>query len=402
MYTVVIVDDEPWALQGLAEIIDWNNEGFSIIGQFTDPDEAFEFLCKKEPDVVFTDIRMPGLSGLDLIEMSRVKGLNCEFVLISSYEDFEAAQKGIRLHVWEYILKPYNAEDIHSVTKVLSLHLEKRNDLVSVEWNDCAEEILRKAGSLQDQLKNYQTMVLYLCSHLCEVPEVLKEEKWIPLFVKDTGGAYLRVSAESHITRLNMPQEDIHERLTPAQAIGLAKKLEPYQLFFLEDALSPEQMGWFSHFRNQTAVPLAMGELFNNPIEWNELISKRLIDYIRVHVSQIGGLTPARKLAALCENFGVRTAWHGPGDLSPVGVVAQLHLDLAIPNFGIQEFSGFSPEEEEVFPGCPQVRNGYLYANDKPGFGIDIDEKKAAMYPCSYREPGWLLARTTDGTAVRP
>ena len=84
-----------------------------------------------------------------------------------------------------------------------------------------------------------------------------------------------------------------------------------------------------------------MGELFNNPIEWNELISKRLIDYIRVHVSQIGGLTPARKLAALCENFGVRTAWHGPGDLSPVGVVAQLHLDLAIPNFGIQEFSGF-------------------------------------------------------------
>ena len=98
MYTVVIVDDEPWALQGLAEIIDWNNEGFSIIGQFTDPDEAFEFLCKKEPDVVFTDIRMPGLSGLDLIEMSRVKGLNCEFVLISSYEDFEAAQKGIRLH----------------------------------------------------------------------------------------------------------------------------------------------------------------------------------------------------------------------------------------------------------------------------------------------------------------
>ena len=146
MYTVVIVDDEPWALQGLAEIIDWNNEGFSIIGQFTDPDEAFEFLCKKEPDVVFTDIRMPGLSGLDLIEMSRVKGLNCEFVLISSYEDFEAAQKGIRLHVWEYILKPYNAEDIHSVIKVLSLHLEKRNDLVSVEWNDCAEEILRKGG----------------------------------------------------------------------------------------------------------------------------------------------------------------------------------------------------------------------------------------------------------------
>ena len=90
------------------------------------------------------------------------------------------------------------------------------------------------------------------------------------------------------------------------------------------------------------------------------------------------------------------------GDLSPVGAMAQLHLDVAIPNFGIQEFSGFSPEEEEVFPGCPQVKNGYLYPNAKPGFGIDIDEEKAKKYPCKYREPGWLLARTTDGTAVRP
>ena len=195
---------------------------------------------------------------------------------------------------------------------------------------------------------------------------------------------------------------DIHERLTPVQALGLAKQLEPYRLFFLEDALPPEQVEWYSHFRSQTAVPLAMGELFNNPLEWKELISKRLIDYIRVHVSQIGGLTPARKLAALCEAFGVRTAWHGPGDLSPVGAMAQLHLDVAIPNFGIQEFSGFSPEEEEVFPGCPQVKDGYLYPNAKPGFGIEVDEEKAKKYPCKYREPGWLLARTTDGTAVRP
>lgn len=167
-------------------------------------------------------------------------------------------------------------------------------------------------------------------------------------------------------------------------------------------ALPPEQVEWFQQFRSQVAVPLAMGELFNNPLEWKELVSRRLIDYIRVHISQIGGLTPARKLAALCEAFGVRTAWHGPGDLSPVGMMAQLHLDLAVPNFGIQEFSGFSPQEEEVFSGCPQVKNGYLYANDRPGFGIDLDEEKAAKYPCSYREPGWLLARTTDGTAVRP
>ena len=208
MYTVVIIDDEPWALQGLAEIIDWSSEGFSVVGQFTDPEEAFEFLCEKEPDVVFTDIRMPGLSGLDLIEMSQKKGLKCEFVLISSYEDFEAAQKGIRLHVWEYILKPYNAGDIHNAAKMLLRHLGERNDLVSVEWNDPPEEILRKAESLQNQMENYQTETLYLCSHPCEEPEVSKEEKWIPLLVKGAGGAYLRVSAGSRMTWPGLPQED--------------------------------------------------------------------------------------------------------------------------------------------------------------------------------------------------
>ena len=187
MYTVVIIDDEPWALQGLAEIIDWSRDGFSIIGQFTDPDEAFEFLREKEPDVVFTDIRMPGLSGLDLIEMSKREGLNCEFVLISSYEDFEAAQKGIRLHVWEYILKPYNAEDIHNATKMLQRHLGERNDLVRVEWNDPPEEILRRAEPFQNQMENYQTEALYLCSRPCEEPEILKEGKWIPLLVKGAG-----------------------------------------------------------------------------------------------------------------------------------------------------------------------------------------------------------------------
>ncbi len=146
-------------------------------------------------------------------------------------------------------------------------------------------------------------------------------------------------------------------------------------------ALPPEQVEWFQQFRSQVAVPLAMGELFNNPLEWKELVSRRLIDYIRVHISQIGGLTPARKLAALCEAFGVRTAWHGPGDLSPVGMMAQLHLDLAVPNFGIQEFSGFSPQEEEVFPGCPQVKNGYLYANDRPGFRHRPGRGKGGQVP---------------------
>ncbi|GLV55155.1 starvation-sensing protein RspA [Dictyobacter sp. S3.2.2.5] len=195
---------------------------------------------------------------------------------------------------------------------------------------------------------------------------------------------------------------DVHERLPPIEAIRLAKQLEPYRLFFLEDPLPPEQNGYFSMLRQQCATPIAMGELFNNPHEWIPLITNRWIDFIRVHISQIGGLTPAKKLATLGEAFGVRTAWHGPGDTSPVGHAANLHLDLSSHNFGIQEGHAFSEQEQEVFPGCPELRGGYMYANDRPGLGIDIDEQQAARYPCTEGPPEWTLARSWDGTAARP
>lgn len=195
---------------------------------------------------------------------------------------------------------------------------------------------------------------------------------------------------------------DVHERLEPIEALRLAKELEPHRLFFLEDALAPEQVDWFKIMRQQTHTPLAMGELFNNPMEWMTLISRRLIDFIRVHISQIGGITPARKLALLCENFSVRTAWHGPGDVSPVGHAANIHLDLSSWNFGIQEWSPWTNKSLEVFPGCPELRGGYVYANDKPGLGIDVDEAIAARYPCSNELPQWTNARRPDGTLARP
>ena len=195
---------------------------------------------------------------------------------------------------------------------------------------------------------------------------------------------------------------DIHERLPPIEAIRLAKRLEPYHLFFLEDPLPPEQSAWLERLRQQCSTPIALGELFNHPQEWLPLISAHLIDFIRVHLSQIGGITPARKLATLCEAFGVRTAWHGPGDTSPVGHAANLHLDLSSLNFGIQECAGFSEVLSEVFPGCPQVRQGYLYPSDLPGLGIDLDEEQAARYPCNEGPPTWTLTRTPDGTATWP
>lgn len=196
---------------------------------------------------------------------------------------------------------------------------------------------------------------------------------------------------------------DIHERLTPIDTLNLVKEFEQFKMFYVEDALRPDQVGYFEKLRNHTTTPLAMGELFTNSLEWKTIIQNQWIDYIRVHISDIGGLTPARKLAAFSEAYQVRTAWHGPNDLSPVGMTAQMHLDLSSPNFGIQEFAGFNEVEEEVFPGCPQIRNGYAYLNDKPGIGVDFDEEKAKKYPAvDTMDFSWLFSRIEDGTAVRP
>ena len=196
---------------------------------------------------------------------------------------------------------------------------------------------------------------------------------------------------------------DIHERLTPIDTLNLVKEFEQFKMFYVEDALRPDQVGYFEKLRNHTTTPLAMGELFTNSLEWKTIIQNQWIDYIRVHISDIGGLTPARKLAAFSEAYQVRTAWHGPNDLSPVGMTAQMHLDLSSPNFGIQEFAGFNEAEEEVFPGCPQIRNGYAYLNDKPGIGVDFDEEKAKKYPAvDTMDFSWLYSRIEDGTAVRP
>jgi mannonate dehydratase len=198
---------------------------------------------------------------------------------------------------------------------------------------------------------------------------------------------------------------DMHERVPPILAIQLAKDLEPYKLFFLEDPLSPEDVGYFQHMRKQTSTPIAMGELFNNPNEWVSLVTGRLIDFIRIHISQVGGLTMARKVAAMCEFFAVRTAWHGPGDVSPVGHACNVHLDLATPNFGIQEARDFTQAEKDVFPGCPELKNGYYYANDKPGWGIDLDEALAAKFPIKD-DPSfdmrWGNLRRQDGTSTKP
>jgi mannonate dehydratase len=208
---------------------------------------------------------------------------------------------------------------------------------------------------------------------------------------------------------------DVHERLKPSDAIRFAQQLEPYELFFLEDAIPLEEGEWLRQLREKTSTPLAQGELFNHPFEWRTIIAERLIDFIRVHLSQIGGITPGRKLQIFAEQYAVRTAWHGPGDMSPLAHAANIHIDLAARNFGVQEWSGTEPPNSviqklsgprnallDVFPGLPEFRQGYVYANDKPGLGVDLDEQQAAKYPCHSGVTTWTQTRLHDGSLQTP
>ena len=193
---------------------------------------------------------------------------------------------------------------------------------------------------------------------------------------------------------------DIHERVQPIDAINMIKQVEEYRPFFIEDPFSPENMKWFAQLRQATSVPIAMGELFNNINEFKEPMVNQWFDFIRIHVSQIGGITPAMKVARLGEWFNIRTAWHGPGDVSPVGHAAHAHIDLAVWNFGIQEAVQFSDKMKEVFSGCPTMNKGYMSVNEVPGLGVDINEKEAAKDPIGTKS-NWQV-RKMDGTIIRP
>jgi len=197
---------------------------------------------------------------------------------------------------------------------------------------------------------------------------------------------------------------DVHERLTPAQARHLVAAVADARLFFLEDALAPEDSAYFGQLRAAGPVPLAVGELFDDVTRYLPLLEQRAIDFARIRIPTLGGLTPARKLAAACELFGVRLAPHGPGDVSPVAQAANLALDVSSPAFGVQEAARFTDATLEVFPGAPVPEQGNLYPADRPGLGVDFDERAARRFPAPppLDHDRWALLRGTDGAAQRP
>jgi mannonate dehydratase len=189
---------------------------------------------------------------------------------------------------------------------------------------------------------------------------------------------------------------DAHHRLTPQQAARLGKSLEAVDLFWLEDVTPAEDQHALRLVRNHTTTPLAIGEVFNTIWDCQQLISENLIDFIRVAIAHAGGISHVRKIFALAEIHQVRCGPHGPSDVSPITMAASVHLGMSTPNFGIQEFMGYGPLVDEVFPHAWSFADGYLTPGEAPGLGVDFDEALAAQYPY---EPAYLpVARRLDGS----
>ena len=174
---------------------------------------------------------------------------------------------------------------------------------------------------------------------------------------------------------------DVHHRLTPIEAGRLGKSLEPFHLFWMEDATPAENQEAFALIRQHTTTPLAVGEIFNTIWDCKDLISKQLIDYIRTTVVHAGGISHLKRIADFAALYQVRTGSHGATDLSPVCMGAALHFDISVPNFGIQEYMRHTEETDAVFPHSYTFDKGYMHPGEAIGHGVDIDETLAAKYP---------------------
>ena len=189
---------------------------------------------------------------------------------------------------------------------------------------------------------------------------------------------------------------DAHHRLTPVQAAKLGKDVERYDLFWLEDCTPAENQESFRTVRRHTTTPLAVGEVFNSIVDYQTLITEQLIDYARSAVTHFGGISPLKKLFDFAAVYQVKSAVHGPEDISPVGTAAAIHLDLAIHNFGIQEYSGHTDLTNEVFRHAYTFTDGHLHPGDAPGIGVELDEELAAAHP--YEAAYLPVNRLADGT----
>ena len=191
---------------------------------------------------------------------------------------------------------------------------------------------------------------------------------------------------------------EIHRRLTPHEAIVLARGIEPYRPFFYEDPILPDNLDEMALVAQHIAIPIATGERLHSIWEFDMLLSRGAVQYVRPDVCLVGGLSHAKKIAALAEAKHVGVVPHNP--LSPVSTAACIQLAACIPNFALQEYPKGEHEapKNEIVKSVLELQDGYLLIPDAPGIGVELAEDAAERYPYKPRTVHTRLH--ADGSVV--
>ena len=179
---------------------------------------------------------------------------------------------------------------------------------------------------------------------------------------------------------------EIHRRLTPAEAIALARGIEEFHPFFLEDPILPDNFDAMGLVANHIAIPIATGERLHSIHEFEMLLQRGAVQYVRPDVCMAGGLTHTKKIAAIAEAHYVGVVPHNP--LSPVSTAACLQLAACIPNFALQEYpiGEHEPPKSEIVKTSIRVEDGFLIIPTEPGIGVQLADDAQEKYPPRPRE----------------
>ena len=189
---------------------------------------------------------------------------------------------------------------------------------------------------------------------------------------------------------------EIHRRLTPAEAVVLARGIEDFHPYFYEDPILPENFDAMGLVANNISVPIATGERLHSIHEFQMLLSRGAVQYVRPDVCLAGGITHTKKIAAIAEANYVEVVPHNP--LGPVSTAACLQIAASIPNFAIQEYplGELEPPKSEIVNKPLELEEGFLVIPDAPGIGIEIVEGAEEMFPARKREVNTRLHK--DGS----
>lgn len=235
MYQLVIVDDEPWVLSGLEELIEWENFGFTITGKYTDPADALNQIRRIKPDVVITDIRMPGMSGIELIGALKEENIDAQVVLISAYRDFEAAREGIRYGACQYILKPFDQEEVEETMGLVSKRLQDRSSHIALDASNPESFLTPHAEKLFREASRFPHCCILLSDRPCQKSIDSDDMHTVPVQIKGAPDACL-LSAKSKETILAFVER---VGCNPSENIGLSRIYNNFSLFheMLEEAM---------------------------------------------------------------------------------------------------------------------------------------------------------------------